>query len=430
MNVTRKIWPVGQGAFYTEQLQVGDKSFNVVFDCGTYGRCSGNDNDSFLKTHIDEFLRQCGNKVNLLFISHFHQDHINGIDYLLEKCKTKPLIITPSFDDDMRLYFFLTNLLKLSVGERTEETINSQQHFFFKTLSNAIQVKENTDDVDNGGRFFDDNGNIRDDLRYRRKEIKEGTNVFNGAFGIDSPSWYYIPVAYYNKGLKAFASLFADELKKEFGNDFNKISQGRIDDIDDWRKIRSCYIRAKAEYNDKRKNNVGNVQMEVLEPNNYGIMLYSGSADNQKCHISISNDCFEYCCRYHCHCPRLCDFRYVDWDLYCKTGALYTGDMLNKLAYNKLVSILFNSTDFKCLHEDGIGLLQLSHHGDGTKKNTFNQALLNNLHPHLAFCCYGSDNGYNHPGYCLLHKFRRKWDCCVFPMDENASCIEQSLGFY
>ena len=80
--------PVGQGAFFTEQLlsyPSGDALFNVVYDCGSF-----TDVNRRFPTTAPKLLRDKINlsfnknsHIDLLFISHFDGDHTNGLDYLL-----------------------------------------------------------------------------------------------------------------------------------------------------------------------------------------------------------------------------------------------------------------------------------------------------------------------------------------------------------
>lgn len=78
-----KFWNVGQGLFYTGSLFGGE--FNFVYDCG--GKSA-----KAVKLLINEYLKTT-NTIDALFISHFHNDHINGIEYLKHKCRIKELFI-------------------------------------------------------------------------------------------------------------------------------------------------------------------------------------------------------------------------------------------------------------------------------------------------------------------------------------------------
>lgn len=76
ISLHRTFWPVGHGAFYSEQFYSHrtEKTFCAIYDCG------GKDNET-IERNIDRLLHR--NKVvDFLFISHLHKDHINGLPYL------------------------------------------------------------------------------------------------------------------------------------------------------------------------------------------------------------------------------------------------------------------------------------------------------------------------------------------------------------
>ena len=84
----RKFYPVGQGAFYSEQHKTADgKEFTFVYDCGS-GKNISNEMKvkiatTFPKNHI----------IDALFISHFDADHINGIESLKNNYKIERVFI-------------------------------------------------------------------------------------------------------------------------------------------------------------------------------------------------------------------------------------------------------------------------------------------------------------------------------------------------
>ena len=74
---------VGQGLFYGGQIATENKKWTVVYDCGTISK--GCDT----KECIDDFLCKTHCRViDLLMLSHFHEDHINGLFTLLKSLKT------------------------------------------------------------------------------------------------------------------------------------------------------------------------------------------------------------------------------------------------------------------------------------------------------------------------------------------------------
>lgn len=83
VTMTRTFHPVGQGAFFTEQFydeQLDKVLYNVVYDCGS--------TSAGIKTQMEREIRNCfhkRNKVDVLFLSHFDNDHINYVQYLKDK---------------------------------------------------------------------------------------------------------------------------------------------------------------------------------------------------------------------------------------------------------------------------------------------------------------------------------------------------------
>ena len=101
MELKRTFHAVGQGAFYTERFYEGNKNvFNVVYDCGSETskkkkKSIDNAIERFCKDHKDhvEADNTSKPKIDLVFVSHFHDDHVNGMSMLLEKCDVEKLVI-------------------------------------------------------------------------------------------------------------------------------------------------------------------------------------------------------------------------------------------------------------------------------------------------------------------------------------------------
>jgi len=102
-KLERIVYPVGQGGFYSERLFVdGSAHFTIVYDCGSLNR-------SNLEIQIDNSGIE---KIDLLVLSHFHDDHINGLKYLSRKGIAVKTIVMPQLENaEIILYFFdSTNL--------------------------------------------------------------------------------------------------------------------------------------------------------------------------------------------------------------------------------------------------------------------------------------------------------------------------------
>ena len=90
MKVTRIIHPVGQGGFYSETFYNGEQEATFVYDCGGF---DGGKNK--MENYLKSFLPKDGSKkkIEAVFVSHFHVDHINGLQYLLNNAEVKYLFL-------------------------------------------------------------------------------------------------------------------------------------------------------------------------------------------------------------------------------------------------------------------------------------------------------------------------------------------------
>lgn len=93
--VNRFLFPVGHGGFAAEAI---DKKHLTVIDCGSFG-CRKK-----VSKYIDA-IKNCGfNCVDLLFITHFDNDHVNSIKELINKIGVKEVVI-PFIPYDMRYVY-------------------------------------------------------------------------------------------------------------------------------------------------------------------------------------------------------------------------------------------------------------------------------------------------------------------------------------
>lgn len=163
--------PVGQGLFYTGEISEGDYSFRFVYDCG----------GDFIQRETDEYINSLnGSKIDLLVLSHLHEDHINGIDVILKNMARNGRVIFPYCSSSMRI-MYLWNLEKrgknsgevksfcedpvsyikgktgtnsevsiIQVSKRPEEMLTGEESESYSKERSVIE----SEDVLNAGRFI------------------------------------------------------------------------------------------------------------------------------------------------------------------------------------------------------------------------------------------------------------------------------------
>lgn len=122
ISLTRTIHPVGQGAFYSETFTRETKTslFTVVYDCGSKN-----------ETACSKQIKTFNQPVDLLFISHFHEDHINKVDELLKRNRNadvKPTIVLPAITHCSFVVDLISNFVS------TEDITCASIRFMLKCL--------------------------------------------------------------------------------------------------------------------------------------------------------------------------------------------------------------------------------------------------------------------------------------------------------
>lgn len=91
---------VGQGLFYSGRIG----RFNMVYDCGTQILNNSNSKKAFLKNVIDKYSSVLKKEtIHLLVLSHLHEDHVSGLEYLLENNRNVDTVILPYLSPIERL---------------------------------------------------------------------------------------------------------------------------------------------------------------------------------------------------------------------------------------------------------------------------------------------------------------------------------------
>lgn len=99
---------VGQGFFHTGELTEDGSTFRYVFDCGAMSSYK------VARTARIKAYRASlppGTQLDLLFISHAHADHLNGVEQLLKPKVTVDTIVLPLMNDADRLIAYGRDLM-------------------------------------------------------------------------------------------------------------------------------------------------------------------------------------------------------------------------------------------------------------------------------------------------------------------------------
>lgn len=370
MRVIRTLHPVGQGAFYTEQF-ISDKGIvNVVFDCGS-------ENSHALKQCVGKYCkyikpRDTDPVIDAVFISHFDEDHISGLEELFSKCFIKKIFLP--LIDDSKVY---------SISESFLDSLNST--FFRNILNSAISGNpidgygdtkviriESAEDSDvnndlilplDSDRFNENGGKIR-----------SGTCV--GLLNNSNYIWIFRTFNYDNdvgqRSVPLLHILGADGITLCL-NELLKY----LFDTNPWQPAGKTYKELVHDAYDC----VGSKKTKNINDNS--MVTYSGPINDViRCHSNMYISLSGYSNVAYSVSLGSCD----------KAGCIYFGD------YNAKSKKKFNQYDNHFKNQINLlQLLQIPHHGSYANYNS----KLNNP-PKICFISAGLHNQYNHPSGSVL----------------------------
>ncbi|MES0038622.1 hypothetical protein NKJ74_25725 [Mesorhizobium sp. M0046] len=125
--VSRVQHAVGHGGFHTGHIQVFEpprtgaelegyteiKSFRYVYDCGS-------EHGNAFKSALNAHRLSCEGRTDILFVSHLHSDHINGIEHL-QAIAPAETVVVPYLDVIERLIFILADTESGAVSTSARE---------------------------------------------------------------------------------------------------------------------------------------------------------------------------------------------------------------------------------------------------------------------------------------------------------------------
>jgi len=351
IKIKRFFYPIGQGAFYAEKHQIGDKYFTIVYDCGTCRNCKKGQL-KFADTVIEKAFKK-DDTIDILFISHFDYDHVSKIAKLKEHTHIKKVIM-PLLHKNER--YLLINIYRVLKFRNIIPLLEDPEKFFGKNTSIIRIEPVNNNEI---GEF---EPIILVEETNNSMILKSGQHL-----KINSDSdWIFIPYnhEYKNRHKELVQELynagFDDKEIKSLQNG-TRWTTKNFKDIKKFKKI----------YNTLSKHG------KNTSINENSMLLYSGTPTNEK---------FK---------KKSCSY---DLDKKIKYGisvkddrvsCIYTGDTT--------LSVVDIKTVFKGVDWDTVGTIQIPHHGD---KESFDKNILDKKN----YCCPISvgTNPYKHPSKNLI----------------------------
>lgn len=393
MELTRTIHPIGQGGFYSESFteKFADgcdyEIFNAVYDCGSE---TGNDTiNKYLGRYIPN--TEPKKSIDVVFISHLHNDHVNGLDYLLRNANVTYLFL-PQMTPDVIIEAYLYNYIKsgsihnsansciLKLSKDEYENVKTVQ---IRELNEEEQLYRNENDpilIDNDsvlGKQYDSGTVFTITPRILTQEGK-------------CHKWLYIPFNSPFKSKKGHAisqdPLFATIIDTNGKIDFQLLKEFvKSRPIKDIQDLYSLYFW----------NNCHN---------SYSMTLFSGIEELGVSHC-VSKRCNSVFCRCRCydHTPNF----------------LYTGDFEpnRKTGRNTFVELMKKRLESLNLW-DTISGIQVPHHGS---RNNFNNELYH--YPCVGYISVGSKNRHGHPNVDTLINIQKN-GCSPIIVSEDLSSMQ------
>jgi hypothetical protein len=388
MKMIRTFHPVGQGAFYSEEFFNSERNcvFRVVYDCGSLKNCGlqRNSNGTPLEREdIKERVKRAfpnGHGIDILFVSHFDEDHVNLIPCL--KSYQIRRVILPLLSAEERYMltgYHLSRSRRGRISDALNSIINSPEEYFgndtkvtfVRPADGERTIMEN--EVDDEGVGVDD---LPEEISSLTK-ISIGNNLPDNGRML---RWLLIP---YNHKPERYSDL-KNKLENVFGKGF-QISNLTNPDfvIKELKNLRSCYKKLPEGIN---RNSMA---------------LYSGPHDSA-CSLSTGEVERGEIWGVYCPCDQFAEF-WIDRDLRHEPssifhgcpGCLYTGDI--SLDDADLTRVFGR-------YVRNIGMVQLPHHGS---LNSYGNGNLP-IDGRVCVVTYGEKNQFGHPAFAVKRNVVQK----------------------
>lgn len=367
IRFTRSFHAVGQGAFYSEDIEQNrQRIFRMVYDCGSLTLKKAE-----LKKRIESDFAGDLN-VDLLFISHFDQDHVNGVTNL------KPqTVILPFLSRD------LVQILKIynSVVENIYNTqLAEAPESIFQNARIIKVLPEDPETNNEGPNELTINIGNEDNQAGSVENVKsKGSIIISDKRAL----WEYIPL---NPNWNKYIARFKAEVKKH-NLDWNKLIA----------LPNEQYIRDNI-------NDLKSIYDKLSPKNEHSLVVYSNSLSNTNINYYWSHFLHKRCfCRFLNRLP---------------FGCLYFGDIT--------IKDIWRDPFYDFLRKTGrlsqIGTVQIPHHGSYLSHG---EEVYSTTYPFdsliLCIISVGESNKHGHPSLHVINELQRNCGTVVMVTEAVSS---------
>lgn len=375
--IKRTFYPIGHGAFYAERFHIDDASrdYIIIFDCGCFEAAKPGIPSKDFKKRIANIIDDAfakGTIIDALFISHFHADHINGIDHLMIRCKVQKVFVPKlSLSIVVEAYLYNMNITEYDSLKILDRLIESEG----KSINDVPVIQVETLD-------------LNEETTNSSIELETLTGrIMPSGVKLTIKELLYIP--YY------VSSKTDDNLVQNVQSEITSIGKTLSGDLYKDSKIIKDFLES-----------MGIEKCKKLYERHYGKKHNCYSMTLLSKPYSCKEQCKKQCCKFGYN-PML-----------CYAACLYMGDFDAANSAN-LENLKNFYTNHKCW--DKIGLIQVPHHGS---ENNYNEELY--TIPKFCMISAGKTDSYEHPDNTTLINLYQK-RCVPIIVTEDAKTKQEFL---
>ena len=388
----RKFLPVGHGAFFIERLFVDKKRvMTAVYDCGDSK--GGKIVQSFAQ---NEFAADPNDKIDILFISHFDSDHVNGLLNITPYLSSRTRVFLPFYYPGMQSLYDSTK------RDGIEQVIRILRNVQIEPIRVRYRADiEQLPDINVEEDDFDEMGRV----------IDSGQPLAKYWAGI--PIWRYVPFNLFDE-----QKLFDDFEAKVLSELNLTLSNPDSIQVKQWdSKVLTTLRRIYQSFNNMTINDNSLIVLSDVYPGGH----------HHYCFRSFSEDYLHDVVPHLGFCPP-----FVFDDIFYKIYAscLYTGDTVLKRGTLSKSKYYMRYEDFLVKlkrYVDRVSLMQCPHHGSG---NNINLATLCDCMSLRMFCNFDTSDMSNQVFFLNKTNLKSVWKNIIQVTEQPNTVFEEFYSFY